>query len=273
MATYVIGDIQGCYKPLRKLLDSVDFKPGEDELWCVGDLINRGPKSLDTLRYLRDLGDAATIVLGNHDLHFLSLYYECLPATMKSRHTLSKLLKAPDCGELADWLRHKPLAHYDSLQTEFGIQHYLMVHAGVPPVWDLDKTLELSAEVELALTGPDFREFLRNMYGNEPSKWKDSLEGYDRLRLITNYLTRMRFCKKGGKLDFTIKEGLNKAPKGFEPWFIFEKLTPDTQILFGHWAALEGVTGHPYVHALDTGCVWGRELTMMRLEDHKLFSV
>lgn len=274
MATYAIGDIQGCYKPLRKLLKAVDFNAGTDELWCVGDLINRGPKSLDTLRYLRDIGDAATIVLGNHDLHFLSLYYQCTPDTINGRHTLDELLAAPDCDELAEWLRHKPLTHYDCLQTDQGRQYYLMVHAGIPPQWTLQKTLELSAEVEVALQGPDFRKFLSKMYGDKPSRWKDSLTGNKRLRMITNYLTRMRFCTAEGRLDLQIKEGINLAPEGYRPWFEFENITNNqTNILFGHWAALQGITDKPRVYALDTGCVWGRELTMMRLEDHKLFSV
>lgn len=273
MATYVIGDIQGCYKPLRRLLKSVDFQPGHDALWCVGDLINRGPKSLDTLRYLRDINDSATIVLGNHDLHFLALYYECTPDFASNRHTLESLLAAPDCGELADWLRHKPLAHYDCLTSGPEPRYYLMVHAGVAPQWTLQKTLNLAAEVELALRGKHFRDYLKGMYGDAPSRWKNSLTGADRLRVITNYLTRMRFCDAQGDLNLQIKEAANKAPTGFSPWFEFEQITPAADILFGHWAALEGVTGKPHVHALDTGCVWGRELTMMRLEDHKLFSV
>ncbi len=274
MATYVIGDIQGCYKPLRRLLKSVNFNPGADLLWCVGDLINRGPKSLDTLRYLRDLGKAATMVLGNHDLHFLALYHGCTPDFASNRHTLEKLLAAPDCGELANWLRHKPLAHYDCIATEQrGVQFYLMVHAGVAPQWSLRRTMELAAEVELALQGPDHLDFLRSMYGDAPAQWHNKLTGNDRLRVITNYLTRLRFCNDKGVMEMQIKEAANKAPEGFSPWFNFERITPTTNILFGHWAALEGVTGRPNVYALDTGCVWGRELTMMRLEDHKLFSV
>jgi bis(5'-nucleosyl)-tetraphosphatase (symmetrical) len=273
MATYAIGDIQGCYKPLRRLLNSVDFHPGRDALWCVGDLINRGPKSLDTLRYLSDIGDAATIVLGNHDLHFLALYYGCTPDHASSRHTLEKLLAARDCDELAQWLRQKPLAHYDCLESNGGIQHYLMIHAGVAPQWTLQDTLNYAAEVELTLQGPDFRDYFRNMYGDKPTRWKNTLTGYKRLRLITNYLTRMRFCDERGRLNLQIKEGISLAPEGFRPWFEFETLTPKTNILFGHWAALQGITGRDHVYALDTGCVWGRELTMMRLEDHKLFSV
>ena len=271
MSTYAIGDIQGCYKPLRKLLASVKFQPGKDRLWCVGDLINRGPKSLDTLRYLRELGEHATIVLGNHDLHFLAIYYGA--TDNRNKDTLQELLEAPDCDELSDWLRRKPLAHYECIETRKGPQNYLMVHAGVAPKWTLQKTLELAAEVELTLQGPDFREFLHQMYGDMPRRWKNKLTGYDRLRVITNILTRMRFCNEKGKLDLQVKEGLLSAPEGYKPWFEFEQLTPQVHILFGHWAALEGQTGNPYVYALDTGCVWGRELSMMRLEDGKLFSV
>lgn len=271
MSTYTIGDIQGCYKPLRQLLKSVDFQPGKDKLWCVGDLINRGPKSLDTLRFLRDLGDNATLVLGNHDLHFLAIYYGA--AERRNKDTLKELLAAPDCGELSEWLRHKPLAHYDCVVTEQGTKHYLMVHAGVAPQWTLQKTLALAAEVELTLQGPAFLQYFENMYGDTPRRWKNTLTGYERLRVITNYLTRMRFCNEKGKLDLKVKEGLLWAPTGYKPWYEYEQLTPDTNILFGHWAALEGHTGNPAIFALDTGCVWGRELSMLRLEDHKLFSV
>ncbi len=271
MATYVIGDIQGCYQPLISLLKSANFHPSKDHLWCVGDLINRGPKSLDTLRYLRDLGDSATVVLGNHDLHFLAIYYGCAP--MRSKDTLENLLLANDADALAKWLRFRPLAHYDCIQSGDELRHYLMIHAGVAPKWKLKKTLKLAAEVELALQGPNFMEFLRQMYGDLPDRWSKKLTGYERLRVITNILTRMRFCDARGTLNLQVKEGLASAPAGFRPWYEFEQITPETTILFGHWAALEGKTGNPYVFAMDTGCVWGRQLTMMRLEDHKFFSV
>lgn len=273
MATYVVGDIQGCYKPLRRLLRSADFQPSADKLWCVGDLVNRGPKSLETLRFLRDIHDTVSVVLGNHDLHFLALYYGCAPDSVSSRHTLHDLLEAPDCDDLAHWLRHQPLARYDSAVTDGQPRNYLMVHAGVAPQWTLHQALALAAEVEHALQGPNFRDYLSAMYGNQPDRWRDDLAGQDRLRLITNYLTRMRFCDSMGTLNLEIKEGASKAPAGFRPWYEFEQLTPEVAILFGHWAALQGVTNRPHVYALDTGCVWGRELTMMRLEDHKLFRV
>jgi len=271
MSTYAIGDIQGCYKPLMNLLKQVDFNPGRDQLWCVGDLINRGPRSLDTLRFLRDIDDAVEIVLGNHDLHFLAIYHECAP--VRNKDTLEKLLAAPDSLELAQWLRSKPLAHFDSIETKMGIQHYLMIHAGVAPQWSLQNTLDFSAEVELALQGQKFKKFLSKMYGDQPDSWDETLTGWPRLRVITNYLTRVRFCNSEGVMDLNIKEGLAYAPPGYDPWFAFESITPKTNILFGHWAALEGITGKEHVFALDTGCVWGRELTMMRLEDHQLFSV
>ena len=271
MTVYAIGDIQGCYKPLMKLLKKVEFTPGRDRLWCVGDLINRGPKSLDTLRYLSDIDDSVEIVLGNHDLHFLAIYYGCAPP--RTKDTLQELMDAPDSDELAEWLRLKPLAHYDTLETPIGIQKYLMLHAGVAPQWSLQKTLNYAAEVEIVLHGDEFKTFLKKMYGDEPDSWDSALDGWKRLRVITNYLTRVRFCNAEGKMDLRIKEGLAFAPPGFEPWFAHEKITPKASILFGHWAALEGITGKEHVHALDTGCVWGRELTMMRLEDQKLFSV
>jgi bis(5'-nucleosyl)-tetraphosphatase (symmetrical) len=271
MTTYAIGDIQGCYKHLKALLKQVKFKPGSDKLWCVGDLINRGPMSLDTLRYLQDIDDAIEVVLGNHDLHFLAIYYGVAP--VRNKDTLTKLLKAHDGAELSDWLRTKPLAHFDCLETRYGLQHYLMVHAGVAPSWNLQKTLDLAAEVELVLQGDDFKKFLKNMYGNQPDRWSEDLRGWERLRVITNYLTRLRFCNAAGVMNLSVKEGLASAPPGYSPWFEFERITPKTHILFGHWAAIEGFTGKAQVHALDTGCVWGRELTLMRLEDKMLFSV
>lgn len=271
MTVYAIGDIQGCYKPLKKLLRKVRFRPGQDELWCVGDLVNRGPKSLDTLRLLRDMDDSVEIVLGNHDLHYLAIFHECI--TARNKDTLQKLLDADDADALSEWLRTKPLAHHDSVETTIGIQKYLMVHAGIAPQWTLQKTLDLAAEVELVLQGDNFRKYLIKMYGDTPDCWSDDLTGWKRLRVITNYLTRLRFCTAEGRMNFNIKEGLAYAPSGYRPWFDFERITPKTNILFGHWAALEGFTGREQVYALDTGCVWGRELTMMRLEDQKLFSV
>lgn len=271
MSTYVVGDIQGCYKALRRLLKKIQFKPGQDTLWCAGDLVNRGPKSLETLRYLSDIDDNIRVVLGNHDLHFIAIFEGCAPA--RGKDSLDKLLAAPDCEELCDWLRYQHMVYYDAIDTKAGIEHFLMVHAGVAPHWTLQKTLQLAAEVELALQGPEYKKFLRAMYGNEPIRWNDKLQDQDRLRTITNYLTRVRFCDDIGSLRLDIKEGLCAAPEGFKPWFEYEKITPQTSILFGHWAALEGYTGRDHVYALDTGYVWGRELTAMRLEDKRRYSV
>ncbi|MBV56993.1 MAG: diadenosine tetraphosphatase [Gammaproteobacteria bacterium] len=271
MNNYVIGDIQGCYKPLRKLLKKVRFSPNRDKLWCVGDLVNRGPNSLDTLRFLQDIDDATHIVLGNHDLHFIAINEGCAPSV--SAGTLSRLLDARDCQDLSDWLRSKRLAYYQSLDTRNGIRNFLMIHAGVSPLWSLQKTLNLAAEVEYALQSSAYRDHLRHMYGNTPTFWYNKLRGLDRLRVITNYLTRIRFCDEIGTLKLTVKEGLEAAPHGFKPWYEYEKITPKAALLFGHWAAIEGRTGRKQVHALDTGCVWGRDLTLMRLEDKQRYRV
>ncbi|NKB33503.1 MAG: symmetrical bis(5'-nucleosyl)-tetraphosphatase [Pseudomonadales bacterium] len=271
MSTYVVGDIQGCYKPLKKLLKRVKFSPAQDKLWCVGDLVNRGPRSLETLRFLQDMDDAVEIVLGNHDLHFIAIHEGCAPA--RTKDTLAKLLAAEDCDQLSNWLRQKPLVHFDCIDTRNGHENFLMVHAGVAPCWSLQQTLDLAAEVELALEGDDFRGFLKNMYGDEPIRWHEDLHGYDRLRTITNYLTRIRFCDDIGSLRLDIKEGLCAAPDGFKPWYEYENISHKATILFGHWAALEGKTGKQRVYALDTGYVWGRTLTMMRLEDHRFYSI
>ena len=271
MSTYVVGDIQGCYKPLQKLLKKVQFSTTTDTLWCVGDLINRGPHSLDTLRFLRDLGDAVEIVLGNHDLLFIAINEDCAPP--RTKDTLHNLLAASDCQELSDWLRTRPLAHFDAIDTRKGLKNFLMIHAGVAPMWTLQSTLNYAAEVEYALQDTNYREFLRHMYGDTPARWHNSLTGMDRLRVITNYLTRVRFCDEIGTMRLNIKEGLWAAPVGYNPWYYYEKITPGATILFGHWAALEGRTDKKAVHALDTGYVWGRELTMMRLENFKRYSV
>ncbi len=271
MSTYVVGDIQGCYKPLEKLLKKVKFSSASDKLWCVGDLINRGPDSLDTLHFLQDMDNATKLVLGNHDLHFIAIHEGCAP--VRSKDTLDALLAAQDCQQLSDWLRQQALAHCASVDTNKGSKNFLMVHAGVAPHWTLQKTLELAAEVEYALKGSSYKKFLQYMYGNTPSRWHDELQGLDRLRVITNYLTRIRFCDETGNLQLTVKEGLSSAPAGCKPWFDYEKITVDANILFGHWAALEGKTNRSGVYALDTGYVWGHELTLMRLEDERLYSI
>ena len=270
MSTYAIGDIQGCYMPLKKLLRKISFVPGQDRLWCVGDLVNRGPKSLQSLRLLKEIDDGLVVVLGNHDLHFLAVHEGCTPIRRKDR--LRELLAAKDCDELADWLSRKPLAHCETIETEDGPRAYLMVHAGVAPAWSIAKTLELAGEVQSALREKP-RKYLSHMYGDQPDLWDDSLTKQCRLRTITNYLTRVRFCDSEGRMRLELKEGIETAPPGYAPWFRRQSITGEADIVFGHWAAIEGETGQDRVHALDTGCVWGGTLTAMRLEDGMRFSV
>jgi bis(5'-nucleosyl)-tetraphosphatase (symmetrical) len=265
MATYVIGDIQGCFDSFVCLLKNAPFIPGQDTLWVAGDMINRGPKSLKTLRLIKSMGDKSIAVLGNHDLHLLAAAYGIMKP--RRRDTFTEILDAPDRDELIEWLRQQPLVHYDpALQS-------LMVHAGIPPQWELQEALSYAEEVHVALTSSKIKQFLKNMYGDQPNCWDNSLKGWKRLRLITNYFTRMRICSADGKLDLTHKEGLNNMPDGFKPWFAHaERKTRDLNIMFGHWAALQGESDGDNVYALDTGCVWGGQLTMLRLDDHKVFS-
>ena len=265
MATYAIGDIQGCLEPLQCLLKKFAFNPANDRLWLAGDLINRGPDSLATLRFLYQIRDLVTVVLGNHDLHFIAVYYG-LRKQGKS-DTLNELLGAHDCSELVGWLRHQKLVHHDS---SLG---FTMVHAGIPPQWDLSEALARAREVEHALQGDEPEKYLAGMYGNTPGVWRDELSGVDRLRVITNYFTRMRFCNADGELELQTKESADAAPDGFAPWFSFSaRKTYREKIIFGHWAALEGRVESNSVFALDTGCVWGGALTALRLEDEQKFS-
>jgi bis(5'-nucleosyl)-tetraphosphatase (symmetrical) len=261
MATYAIGDIQGCYDEMRRLLDSIGFDPVRDHLWLVGDLVNRGPQSVEVLRYLRGLGEHAISVLGNHDLHLL-----VVAAGVRKPHrgdTLDALLAAPDRDELLDWLRRQRLMHVDG--------GYAMVHAGLLPQWSIPQAQALAHEVEAALQSPDHGEFLACMYGNTPARWRDDLAGYDRLRVVVNAMTRLRLCTPDGIMEFTHKTGLADAPAGYLPWFdVPQRASRDTPVLFGHWAAL-GLTLRPDVLGLDSGCVWGRRLTAVRLEDRRVF--
>ena len=259
MATYAIGDLQGCYDPFRRLLDALRFDPDQDRLWLCGDLVNRGPKSLKTLRFVRSLGKSAKVVLGNHDLHLLALAEDVVE--FESRFSsLQKLLKAPDLPELTDWLRRRPLAHYDpDLDT-------LLVHAGTLPAWTIDKTLARAAEVESALAGPGYRDMLAAMYGNTPRKWSGSLRGKKRLRFIVNVLTRMRMITTNGGLNFSHAGSPYRARRNLQPWFSSAaNRWGDTRIVFGHWSAL-GLVVLPQLVSVDTGCVWGRQLTAVRLD-------
>lgn len=266
MSTYAIGDIQGCLKPLQKLLDKVAFDPAQDQLWIAGDMVNRGPSSLATLRYLYSLGDAVTAVLGNHDLHFIAVAYG--HKKKSSLDTLDALLKAPDCDELIHWLRHCKLLHHDA-----GLG-YTMVHAGIPPIWSLARARAHAREVESLLQSHYVNDFLASMYGNTPNRWKHKLYGNERTRLITNYLTRMRFCTADGELDLTNKTATAGKKSKFRPWFAHaEHRCRQHKIIFGHWAALEGKAKSDYAIALDTGCVWGGCLTALRLEDGARYRV
>ncbi len=264
MSTYAVGDIQGCFTPLRCLLSEVDFNPDKDRLWIAGDIVNRGPQSLETLRYVKSLGACVTTVLGNHDLHLLAVAYGY--SRPGRNDTLNEVLQAPDCELLLTWLRQQKIVHYDPTLK------FTMVHAGIPPQWSLKKALTRAAELETALRGDNFRQLLANMYGNRPDCWDKSLQGYARLRVITNYFTRMRFCDASGRLELLSKSAPDQPPPGFAPWYSHpQRKTRKHKLIFGHWAALEGKVDEVNLYALDTGCVWGSHLTMMRLEDETFY--
>lgn len=260
MAVYAVGDIQGCLEPLQTLLQRVNFQPTQDQLWLVGDLINRGPQSLETLRFLYSIRDSVICVLGNHDLHLLAVAHNI--ERMKKGDTLQEILDAPDRNDLIDWLRQQKLMHYDEHRQ------IAMVHAGIAPQWSLKKALRRAAEVEHALRDDSLMPmFLDGMYGNEPNLWDSELTGVTRLRVITNYFTRMRFCTADGKLDLKSKEGVGSAPPGYAPWFSHAKRrTKGLKIIFGHWAALEGKCNEPGIYALDSGCVWGNCMTLLNVD-------
>ncbi|SEM77672.1 Bis(5'nucleosyl)-tetraphosphatase, ApaH [Pseudomonas sp. ok272] len=260
MATYAVGDLQGCLDSLLCLLKRVSFDPQKDRLWLVGDLVNRGPQSLETLRYLYSIRESLVCVLGNHDLHLLAAGHNI--ERLKKSDTLREILDAPDGKELLAWLRQQKLLHYDE------IRDIALVHAGIPPQWSLRKALKYAAEVEAALRDDNlFAPYLDGMYGNDPAKWDSDLKGVTRLRVITNYFTRMRFCTSEGKLDLKGKEGADTAPPGYAPWFTYkDRKTHGLKIIFGHWAALEGQCNEPGIFALDTGCVWGGAMTLMNVD-------
>lgn len=257
MATYAIGDVQGCYDALCCLLDKIDYEPSKDELWFAGDLVNRGPDSLATLRKIKSLN--ARIVLGNHDLHLLACFYSSQPKAPKKKDTFNDILSAPDCEELLLWLKQQPLMHWDKKRK------IVMTHAGLPHIWNTEKAFELSREVQQKLNSDDVADYFDAMYGNDPDVWSEGLTGVARLRVITNYFTRMRFITELGALDFAAKESIESAPQGFRPWFDFSDERGES-ILFGHWAALSGETNKSLIHALDTGCVWNGALTAMNVD-------
>jgi bis(5'-nucleosyl)-tetraphosphatase (symmetrical) len=263
MAVYVVGDLQGCFTPLRRVLDTVHFDPAHDVLWLTGDLVNRGPESLSCLRFVHGLGAAAVTVLGNHDLHLLAIASGSKKARRKD--TLDDILSAPDRDELLHWLRCQPLMHVDEKRK------IALVHAGIFPGWTLTQAHICAQEVEDVLQSDFCAEFFRHMYGNEPDNWCDTLEEMDRWRFITNAFTRMRVCADDYALDLSFKGEIKDMPEGFQPWFEQFRLPEAWRILFGHWAALEGHTGHENIIALDSGCVWGRYLTVLRLDDGAVF--
>lgn len=266
MPTYAIGDVQGCFTELENLLNLIQFNPLNDVLWFTGDIVNRGPRSLDVLRYIRSLGESQVVVLGNHDLHLLAVAYG-----VREKHrsdTIDDILTAPDKWELMDWLRRCPLLHYDKST------HFVMTHAGLAPSWSLQQAQTLAQEVEVVLRGLSPEIFLRSMFGNQPDYWDNALMGEARLRCIINYLTRMRFCYADGRLDLSYKGEIANKPAELIPWFaVPDRVNANEKILFGHWAALGGKTQMENVFALDTGCAWGNCLTAMRLEDKKRFTV
>ncbi len=278
MSTYAIGDLQGCAQSFDALLDRMAFDGRTDRLWLVGDLVNRGPDSLGALRRVMALGDAATVVLGNHDLHLLAV-----SAGVRKRgrnDTLDAVLAAPDAAPLLDWLRHRPLAHRATVRG----RDVLMVHAGVLPMWSADDTMRHAVELETALRADTWRDTLAPLFGNQPDRWDDALVGDARLRVIVNALTRLRFCTDDGRIDFESKDApaasttastnaFSLPPAGFKPWFdIAGRESRNTLVVFGHWSTL-GILVRDDMVALDSGCVWGGALTAIRLEDGSLFQV
>lgn len=266
MATYAIGDIQGCFSDLLELLRRIGFERSRDRLWFVGDLVNRGPQSLEVLHFVRSLGDGAIVVLGNHDLH-LAMLAEGF-GVANEEDTLAEVLAAADSGELVAWLRSRPLFHVEGA--------FAMVHAGVLPQWSVAQAKALSEEVHSALISPNYRDFLAHMWGSEPTAWRDDLEGWDRLRVIVNAMTRMRYCTLDGAMELRApgaKAPPERGPPGCMPWFdVPRRASADHTIVCGHWSAL-GFRQSPNLLALDSGCLWGGSLTAVRLEDRRAFQV
>jgi bis(5'-nucleosyl)-tetraphosphatase (symmetrical) len=266
MATYAIGDIQGCFKEFSRLLDYLGFATTRDRLWLVGDLVNRGPDSLAVLRFVKGLGDSAVTVLGNHDLHLVMQSEGHGKASRED--TLASVLAAPDRNELLAWLRARPLFHVDG--------DYAMVHAGLLPQWDVAQAAVLSDEASAALTAPTYREFLAHMWGSEPAAWRDDLAGWDRLRVVVNAMTRMRFCSPEGVMEFRAagaKGPPDRGPVGCLPWYdVPTRRSADHHLICGHWSAL-GFRREKNLLALDSGCLWGGCLTAVRLEDQRVFQL
>ncbi|BAS67888.1 MAG: symmetrical bis(5'-nucleosyl)-tetraphosphatase [Gammaproteobacteria bacterium] len=263
MSSYLIGDIQGCFDDLQALLKKANFSTDKDQLFFLGDVVNRGTKSLETLRFIKDLSDNAKMLLGNHDFHLLACTLG--GKTPSNKDTFSDILEAKDSLELIDFLRQQPLVieHQDAL----------LVHAGVPPIWDKPTLLTHTTKVEAHLQGNQAGAFIDDMYGNKPSIWTADLNTMDNCRYTINACMRMRFCTADGELEFKGKMGSETAPKGFKAWFLHEnRVLKNTDIFFGHWSTLTGVT-QPHIYPMDKGCAWGGRLNMIRFEDRKIFSV
>ena len=272
MANYAIGDIQGCFDELIILLDKIKFETDKDQLWICGDLINRGPKSLESLEFLYSIRKNCYITLGNHDLHFLAVAEEVIE--ISDSDTFQEILKNKNLDIYLNWIKKMPFHHIGKIKNNGKTKSYLMTHAGVPPHWTKEDLTKYSLELNKTLQGPESLTLLKNMYGNEPNHPSRCVTEIERLRLHINYLTRMRFCSSDGSLDLKNKGKALEAPSGMKPWFDWNlKILKDpVHLLFGHWAALEGVTGKKNITALDTGCVWGKKLSALRLEDNRIFS-
>lgn len=268
MATWAIGDLQGCYRELLDLLTLIRFKPEADRLWFTGDLVNRGPESLECLRFVRDLGDAAVVVLGNHDLHLLAVAAGARKP--RGNDTLNGILGAPDRDDLLDWLARRPLLHHES--------GFMLVHAGLPPQWDPAAATRAATELEAALRSSLAADFYSNMYGNEPDHWSDDLDAWPRLRFFTNCLTRMRYCDAEGRLNLELNGRPGTQPAPWLPWYeVPGRRSRSERIVFGHWSTVRLDPRVKFdrwkVFPLDTGCVWGGSLTALRLDDQKYVSV
>ena len=272
MATYAIGDIQGCYDELIILLDKIKFQSEQDQLLICGDIINRGPKSLETIEFLYSIKKNCHITLGNHDLHFLAVAEGV--KEISDSDTFQTILEDENIDIYVSWIKELPFHHISNLKIEGEMKPYIMTHAGIPPHWTREELEKFSLELTEILKGPDSKVLLENMYGNEPNHLSKCDSEIERLRLNINYFTRMRFCKNDGTLDLVNKGKANEKPPQMKPWFDWSlKILEDPfHILFGHWAALEGKTGKINISALDTGCVWGKKLSALRLEDNRIFS-
>jgi bis(5'-nucleosyl)-tetraphosphatase (symmetrical) len=265
MAIYAIGDIQGCYDDLLRLLEVIEFNQQQDQLWFVGDLVNRGPKSLETLRFVKSLGQSAVCVLGNHDLHLLAIAYQ--RTTPSKKDALDAILTAPDSAELIDWLRHRPLFHHND--------QFCLLHAGLPPQWNFTLTKYMAARVERVLRSDDYLNLFNGMYGDKPDVWSSRLHGASLLRFVTNCFTRLRYCDTKGKLNFQYKGKPGTQPAHLTPWFAVKgRKSMDMKIIFGHWSTL-GFYDQHNCYGIDTGALWGGQLTALRLERNqvKRFSI